>query len=144
TDTSTEVDADIMTAMPGSAMDEGPASPRDRWHQRGWRRWTGSAPPLLLVICGLVGLTFAGPLLYLLRHTLTGSMSLAELWALYSSERTLGPLGQTLRLAAATAVATGAVGTGLAWLTTRTDLPLRRLWATVAPLPLVFPSFVGS
>lgn len=32
----------------------------------------------------------------------------------------------------------------MAWLTIRTDLPLRRLWAVLAPLPLVFPSFVGA
>ena len=36
------------------------------------------------------------------------------------------------------------VGTGLAWLTVRTDLPGRRIWRILAPLPLVFPSFVGA
>jgi iron(III) transport system permease protein len=95
-------------------------------------------------VCGVVGLLFAAPLLYLVRYTVTGDNDLAWLWDVYSSERTLTPLWQTLRLAAFTAVSAAAVGTALAWLTTRTDLPLRRLWAALAPLPLVFPSFVGA
>jgi iron(III) transport system permease protein len=41
-------------------------------------------------------------------------------------------------------VATGIVGTGMAWLLVRTDVPLARLWRILAPLPLVFPSFVGA
>ena len=32
----------------------------------------------------------------------------------------------------------------LAWLTTRTDVPLRRVWRTVLPIPLVFPTFIGA
>ena len=37
-----------------------------------------------------------------------------------------------------------AIGLPLAWLIVRTDLPLRRLWAVLAPLPLVVPSYVGA
>jgi iron(III) transport system permease protein len=36
------------------------------------------------------------------------------------------------------------IGTFLAWMTTRTDIPGRRVWRVVAPLPLVIPSFVGA
>ena len=32
----------------------------------------------------------------------------------------------------------------LAWLTTRTDLPLRRAWVVLTALPLVIPSYVGG
>ncbi|HBL08658.1 MAG TPA: iron ABC transporter permease, partial [Acidimicrobiaceae bacterium] len=39
---------------------------------------------------------------------------------------------------------TAVIGTCLAWLTTRTDLPMRRFWRIVVPLPLVYPSFVGA
>jgi iron(III) transport system permease protein len=89
----------------------------------------------------VVGLLFAAPLLYLVGETLTGD---EDLPALYTSARTLRPLANTLGLAAATAGSASVVGTALAWLTTRTDLPGRRLWAVLAPLPLVFPSFVGA
>lgn len=67
-----------------------------------------------------------------------------DLLSLYTSSRTLVPLRNTMLLATATALSSAIVGTALAWLTTRTDLPLRRLWAVLAPLPLVFPSFVGA
>ena len=36
------------------------------------------------------------------------------------------------------------IGVSLAWLLTRTDLPLAPLWRVLAPLPLVFPSFIGA
>ena len=32
----------------------------------------------------------------------------------------------------------------LAWLLTRTDVPMAPLWRVLAPLPLVFPSFIGA
>lgn len=108
------------------------------------RHWSGTAPAGLLVLCGVVSLLFAAPLLYLARYTLTDDAGLTWLWDLYTSERTLTPLFNTLRLAALTALSAAVVGTALAWFTLRTDIPLRRLWATLAPLPLVFPSFVGA
>jgi iron(III) transport system permease protein len=88
-----------------------------------------------------VGLLFAAPLLYLIWRNITGDEDLVDL---YLSRATLVPLRNTLVLAVATSLSAAVVGTGLAWLTTRTDLPARRLWAVLAPLPLVFPSFVGA
>jgi iron(III) transport system permease protein len=99
------------------------------------------APVGLLVVCAVVGLLFVAPLLHLLLRTIGGE---EDVWALYTSERTLEPLRNTLILATSTALSSAVVGTALAWLTARTDLPLRRLWAVLSPLPLVFPSFVGS
>ncbi len=104
-------------------------------------RFAGTAPRSLVVVCAVVGLLFAAPLLYLIWRNVTGNEHLV---GLYTSRATLLPLRNTLGLAVATALSTAVVGTGLAWLTTRTDLPLRRLWAALAPLPLVFPSFVGG
>jgi iron(III) transport system permease protein len=106
-------------------------------------RWsfTGTAPRSLVAVCAVIGLLFAAPLLYLIWRNVTGDEDLVDL---YLSEATLVPLRNTLALAVATALSTAIVGTGLAWLTTRSDLPLRRLWAALSPLPLVFPSFVGG
>jgi iron(III) transport system permease protein len=89
----------------------------------------------------LIGAVFAAPLAYLVWRTVTGDERLGEL---YTSSATLTPLRNTLVLAGATAASTAVLGTALAWLTTRTDLPLRRMWAALAALPLVFPSFVGA
>ena len=64
--------------------------------------------------------------------------------ALLASRRTLEPLWRTIQLAVLVSASTAVLGTGLAWLTTRTDIPLRRFWRIVVPLPLVYPSFVGA
>jgi iron(III) transport system permease protein len=60
------------------------------------------------------------------------------------SEDALEPLLNTLVLGLGVSVLATALGTTLAWLTMRTDLPGRALWRLVLPLPLVVPSFVGA
>jgi iron(III) transport system permease protein len=54
------------------------------------------------------------------------------------------PLIRTLTLAFAVAASAAVVGTALAWVVVRTDVPGRRFWAVTTPLPLVIPSFVGA
>ena len=98
-------------------------------------------PAALVGAATVIGAVFAAPLAYLVWRTATGDEPLGEL---YTSSATLTPLRNTLVLAAATAASTSVLGTALAWLTTRTDLPLRRMWGALAALPLVFPSFVGA
>ena len=61
-----------------------------------------------------------------------------------SSGSAIGPLFRTLALALAVSLSAAALGTAMAWLTIRTDLPARRVLAVTAPLPLVIPSFVGA
>lgn len=58
--------------------------------------------------------------------------------------RTAEILWNTIRLAIAVAASTSAIAVPLAWLTTRTDLPGRRFWNVVLPLPLVIPSYAGA
>ncbi|MDP8959747.1 MAG: ABC transporter permease subunit [Actinomycetota bacterium] len=89
----------------------------------------------------LVGAIYAAPFAYLVVRNLALG---GELLASIRSPDALGPLANTLRLSIAVAGAAAVVGTGLAWLLVRTDLPLRRLWRALAPLPLVIPSFVAA
>lgn len=74
-------------------------------------------------------------------------------WQVFTGGEWVGvlPAGRLAQLAAstfaltATVVATSiAIGLVTAWLTSRTDLPGRRLWSTVSALPLVMPSYVGA
>ncbi len=58
--------------------------------------------------------------------------------------RVLEILGRTLLLVGAVTAGSVVVAVPLAWLTVRTDLPLRRIWAVLAALPLVIPSYVGG
>lgn len=99
-------------------------------------------PPLLLLVLGLVaGLAAALPAIYLL-VVLAGETSVAV--ETISDSRTVGLALRTVGLTAAVTATAVAVGVPLAWLTARTDLPGRRLWATLTTLPLVIPSYIGA
>lgn len=100
-----------------------------------------SAPPLLLAASVLVAALFAVPFVYLVVRNVTEDANVLDI---LRSRSTLDPLLRTLWLATTVAVAATAIGTLLAWLTMRTDLPGRRLWRIACPLPLVLPSFVAG
>lgn len=84
---------------------------------------------------------FAAPLAYLLLWAAGDFAAVARAW---TSAQTLAPLGRTLLLAGTVSASAAILGTALAWVTTRTDLPGRRLWRLLLPLPLVIPSFIGA
>jgi len=81
------------------------------------------------------------PPAYLLTRSLEAG---SDLWPLVVRERTALILWNTIRLGVAVGVGGILVAVPLACLTTRTDLPLRRFWAVLAPLPLVIPSYAGA
>jgi iron(III) transport system permease protein len=68
----------------------------------------------------------------------------ASSWDLILRGRTVWLIVRSVGLAAAVTLAAVAVGVPLAWVTVRSDLPLRRLWAVLLGLPLVIPSYVGA
>ena len=89
----------------------------------------------------VIGLVFLSPFVYVLWRNVDLGADVGEIiW----DANTLHPLRRSLSLASTVALSSVVVGTGLAWLTIRTDLPGRRIWRVLAPLPLVFPSFVGA
>ena len=99
-------------------------------------------PPLVLLGLGLaIGLASALPALYLVVAVFDDAS--AALDAILTS-RTAGLITRSLGLAAAVTVAAVAIAVPLAWLTVRSDLPGRRVWATLATLPLVIPSYIGA
>lgn len=99
------------------------------------------APPLILIPALLVGAALLLPPVYLLVRSLDGG---SELWDLLFRARVASILGRTLLLVAAVTAGSIAISLPLAWLTTRTDLPLRRTWAVLTSLPLVIPSYVAG
>jgi iron(III) transport system permease protein len=84
---------------------------------------------------------FAAPLVYLLSHEAGLGMRVLDI---LREERVGGPLLRTLTLATTVAGGATAIGTTLAWILVRTDVPGRRAWRVLVPLPLVIPSFVGA
>jgi len=67
-----------------------------------------------------------------------------EVWDLLLRVRVLEILGRTLLLVSTVTGASILLAVPLAWLTVRTDLPLRSLWGVVIALPLVIPSYVAG
>ncbi len=104
-----------------------------------YRAGTGRPPWQLSGSAVLVAALFALPGGYVVWRALTGGAL-----HLLVERRALEPLWRTVQLAVLVSASAAVLGTGLAWLTVRTDLPLRRLWRVLAPLPLVYPSFVGA
>ena len=62
----------------------------------------------------------------------------------FAQPRTWQVLGNTLLLSGSVTVATAVLAIPLAWLTTATDLPGKRIWAVLLALPLVIPSYVAA
>jgi len=97
-------------------------------------------PPLLLVAVSVgIAVLFALPGAYVVWRAIDLGADVHDL-----SGEVLAPLWRTVQLAVLVSATTAVIGTGMAWLIVRTDLPLRRVWAVLAPLPLVFPTFVGA
>jgi iron(III) transport system permease protein len=92
--------------------------------------------PALLVLAML-----AVPVTYLVYRA---AQAEAGVWDLVFRARTAVLFRNTALLALTVAAVTTLVAVPLAWLTARTDLPFRRVWATAAALPLVVPSYVGA
>jgi iron(III) transport system permease protein len=98
-------------------------------------------PPGLTVVTALIAVAFLAPLGYLTIRTVgLGDEALDVL----TSDDARGPLVRTLTLAVAVSASCAVLGTTAAWLVTRTDLALRRVWRVLLALPLVIPSFVGA
>jgi iron(III) transport system permease protein len=100
-------------------------------------------PPLLLVVPAvLTALVALLPLVYLVvRATQDGLGPVADVLL---RERTARLLLRSLLMAAAVTTACLVIGVALAWLTVRSDLPGRRVWAVVAALPLAIPTYVAA
>ncbi|MGH8927077.1 MAG: ABC transporter permease, partial [Acidimicrobiia bacterium] len=101
----------------------------------------GNRPPAgLVALAAAVVAVVVFPLLYLLWR----AVGVGPWPGVYPLARLVQLAVNTLVLVAAVVVASAVIGFTTAWLTTRTDLKARRMWSTVAVLPLVIPSYVGA
>jgi iron(III) transport system permease protein len=94
--------------------------------------WSASFIVVLLILL---------PIVYLVLRALGNS---SDVFATLSQARIWQIILNSLALALASALTAIMIGLPLAWLVVRSDLPLRRFWNTLAPLPLVLPSFVAA
>lgn len=105
-------------------------------------RRSSRAPAVVWVPAFLVGAAMVLPLAYLVLRALESGWTKVIEVAL--RDKTLVVLLDSVLLAALVTAASVAIAVPLAWLTGRTDLPGRRVWAVLAALPLVIPSYVGG
>lgn len=104
-------------------------------------RIRAAPPPAILIPALIIGAALLLPPVYLAVRSFAGG---PELWQLLFRERVAAILIRTLLLVLAVTAASIAIALPLAWLTARTDLPLRRAWAVLTSLPLVIPSYVAG
>jgi iron(III) transport system permease protein len=96
-------------------------------------------PKNVAITATAVAVAFILPGLYVIGRTVTTADDLSGAWS-----SAIGPTWRTLQLASAVSITATVVGTALAWLLHRSDIPGRRMWRVLVPLPLVLPSFVGA
>lgn len=66
------------------------------------------------------------------------------IWNELTDETTIHAIGRTLWLTVTVTAASILIAVPAAWLTLRTDMPLRGVWTVTLALPLAIPSFVGG
>jgi iron(III) transport system permease protein len=93
----------------------------------------------MLIHSLVVGAVFALPAVFVALRTLQLGNELAD-----TLRASMAPLGRTVLLATTVSITAATIGTALAWLLVRTDVPGRLVWRVVVVLPLVLPSFVGA
>src|SRR5262245_48322015 len=98
------------------------------------------APVVAFALASLTTAAVLLPPLYLvLRAAESGSI-----WDELSDDTTVQALIRTIILTISVTSTCIAIALPLAWLTVRTDMPLRRVMTVLLALPLAIPSFVGG
>jgi iron(III) transport system permease protein len=99
-------------------------------------------PPLIVgVLAALIAISMLLPAAYLLIRVAEDGSAALDAVSAGSAHRALL---RTAMLGAAVTAGAIVIAVPLAWLTERTDLPLRSIWSVVFALPLAIPSYVGA
>jgi len=96
-----------------------------KFDRRGREIQVPRPPAVFWVPAVIVGVLVILPLVYLMLRTLGGE---GEIWNLLFRTRTMEILGRTIILVIAVTGISVIVSIPLAWLTTRTDLPFRKIF----------------
>jgi iron(III) transport system permease protein len=119
----------------------GPAgAPDGIWSGR--PRFLMKRPSGLVILSVLVAAVLLVPLAFLLVEA--AGVGVGQVASLINSQLTVQLLWNTVRLSVVVTALCAVIGTGAAWLTERTNLPGRRVWAVLLVVPLAIPDFVVS
>src|SRR5688572_30046549 len=98
-------------------------------------------PWVTVALAGVVAAAvLLSPVYLILRAAEQGS----NIWPLLLDSSVVAASVRTVVLTVTVTASCVALATPLAWLTVRTDLPMRRMWTVLLALPLAIPSFVGG
>jgi iron(III) transport system permease protein len=131
------------TAARDGALRPGPGpagSPDGR--RPGWPRLLRKRPSGLVILSAAVAAVLLVPLAFLLIEAAGAGVS--QTASLINRPLTGQLLWNTVRLSVVVTALCAVIGTGAAWLTERTNLPGRRVWAVLLVVPLAIPDFVVS
>ena len=99
-------------------------------------------PWVLSAASALVVAALLSPLALIIIQAVQAGWS--QVWPVLDRDFVATLLWNTIRLALVVTALSAAIGTAMAWLTERTALPGRRVWAVLLIVPIVVPDFVLS
>ncbi|MDA1280014.1 MAG: iron ABC transporter permease [Chloroflexi bacterium] len=106
----------------------------------GWRTTDGKRPPIFLVAsAAVVAMAALVPVVYLVVRSASAGSDWIDIVFRGS---TAAVFGRTFLLIAVVTVLSVAIAVPIAWLTVKSNMPLRRILSVASVLPLVIPSFV--
>jgi iron(III) transport system permease protein len=105
-------------------------------------RFLRKRPSGLVILSVLVAAALLVPLAFLLVEA--DGAGVGQVASLIDRPLTGQLLWNTIRLGVVVTALCAVIGTGAAWLTERTNLPGRRVWAVLLVVPLAIPDFVVS
>ena len=111
----------------------------------GWRRWLPTPKVLIVGVVGLrIGYLAIVPLYYLLWGTFFDDkgFTLAGFSRAYGDERIVELVSNSLWFAVGAAILSLVVGTALAYLNVRTDVPFKALFFAASIIPLIIPGIL--
>ena len=98
-------------------------------------------PTIIRLLSALVAIAMVLPLIYLIERALDGGTNSFDL---LFRMRTAEILTRSVLLVIVVTTASVVIAVPIAFMTVRTDIPMRRLWSVLTVLPLVIPSYVGG
>ncbi|MFG1708579.1 ABC transporter permease [Nonomuraea sp. M3C6] len=122
-----------------------PAVPARKGATLGWLRRLGTPKIIIIaVVAGLIGYLALVPLYYLIWGTFfdANGFTLGGFARAYGDPRVGGMIGNSLWFAVGSAVLSLCVGTALAYLNVRTDVPFKGLFFAASIIPLIIPGIL--
>jgi iron(III) transport system permease protein len=105
-------------------------------------RGASRPPRVLVILSGVTAFIAVAPLVYLLIRV--SDAGPARIWATLVRPRTLETVGTSVGLVLVVVLGCLIIGVPTAWLISRTNIPLGRMWWVLVALPLAIPSYVAA